>query len=123
MYSQVEQKLLVNYDTPAYSQAVSMAGANGVMIEATCFNYTVTGGTNPKLRITVEHGNDLQNWENLSGTTASKLIDFTAMGYGTAQIDSIASQYVRLKLEYETDSAAISAGKAVIAAGINTGNL
>ena len=120
MYSQVEQKLYVTEAAAAYSQAVSMAGANGVLVEATCFNYTISGGDS--LRISVEESNDLQNWEDISGTAAER-IDFTGIGYDTAQVGSIAAQYVRLKIEFWAAETPVTSGEAVVAAGIHTGNL
>ena len=114
---QVARGLYVTHAAAAYTQAMSMAGANAILGEATCFSYSVTGGTSPMLRITVEESNDLENWSDLSESTDSKRIDFTAVGYDTLKITGIAAQYVRLKLEFQGSP---SAGAAVVACGVTT---
>jgi hypothetical protein len=108
MYYDVASKLVVSGDqTRQYSQAVSMAGANAVLINATVLN--ITGGT---LTLMAEEGNDLENWGTLSGQIA-----FTAGTYNTLKITDIAGQYVRLKY---VQSGAFST---VLAAGVNTAQL
>ena len=109
MYTEVASKLAVVFGTKVYSQAVSMAGANAVKVEGTCF---VIGGGN--IAVQLQGSNDLQNWSD-QGTA----IAVSAVGYfvDTVDLDAIAYQYVRL----EFDQASSLTG--IVAAGINTANL
>ena len=113
MYYQVASKLVLvraDTETPQYSQAVNMAGGNGLLVEATAFNQA--GGNTV---ITIEQSNDLENWSNLSPSTTGTLTG--SMDYTTIQAGSIAAQYVRLKYSQ------LSAGTAVVAAGIDVADL
>lgn len=107
MYYNVASRLAVSTSAVQYSQAVSMAGANAILVDATAFSVS---GTN--VSISAEVGNDLENWSTLSGTLA-----LTGPSYGTLKVGSVAGQYVRLK--YEQTGGSVS----VVSAGINTAQL
>ena len=110
MHTQVASRLVVTSSAKQYTQAVSMDGGNAIYVDVTAF--TVTGGT---VRITVQEGNDLDNWTTLTGTGST--LDLTAAGYGTLTRTAIAAQYVRLQIEQ------VTSGTGVLAAGINVSNL
>ena len=111
MYFQVASKLVVtNSGGKQYSQAVDMAGGNAIYVEATAFN--ITSGS---LRLTVQEGNDLENWSDV--TVANSTLTFTAANYGTLKVTSIAAQYVRLVYEQATS------GTGIVGAGVNVANL
>lgn len=107
MYYNVASRLAVSTSAVQYSQAVSMAGANAILVDATAFSVS---GTN--VSISAEEGNDLENWSTLSGTLA-----LTAASYGTLKVGSVSGQYVRLK--YQQTGGTVSA----VSAGINTSQL
>lgn len=109
MYTEVATKQVVvsGSGNDQFSQAVSMAGANAVFVEITCF---AKGGGNVDVQLQV--GNDLQNWEN-QGTA----IACTSAGYFSGQVTAIAAQYVRLRYTQSTS------GTGIVAAGINTASL
>ena len=105
MYNQVGSKCAVpSTGGDAYSQAVSMAGANAVEVECTIFN--LGGATS--LSITVQQSNDLQNWSNVGSSTTAVL------GFTRLSQSSIAGQYVRLLYRV------VGTGTIIMAAGINT---
>jgi hypothetical protein len=104
MYTEVASKLVVS--GTVFSQAVSMAGANGALFEYTIF--TTPAGT---LTITLEESNDLENWATHTADSAR-----SAIGYFSKKVTSIAGAYVRLKY-------VSSSGDVIVAAGINTANL
>lgn len=102
MYFQVAGKMFVASGGTAYTQAVSMEGANAALAEFTNF----AAGT---ATVTFEGGNDLENWGTVpdsSGTTVGP-------AYGTAKASAVATRYVRLRV------VAATAG-AILGAGINT---
>lgn len=108
MYYDVANRMAVSGNgTTMYSQAISMAGANAVMINSTVFS--ISGGT---LTITAQESNDLDNWGTLSGQVA-----FEGGTYNTLKITQIASQYVRLKFAQN------GAFNTVLSAGVNTAQL
>ena len=119
MYTQVQSKVVVEFDDSVVSQAVAMAGGNAVAVEATVFHFNYTGGTSPKLQVKVEGSNDLQNWSNLS-TAAPEIAEFDGEGDGEAQVTGIAFGYVRLRL---ASTGSPTAGNAIAAAGINVASL
>lgn len=102
MYYEVASKMVVVSGT-AYTQAVSMEGANAVMVEMT--NFGGAAGT-----ATIQEGNDLENWST-TGTGA-----IPASGYGTVKGTAIASRYVRLMI-------VAGATPVILGAGINTKSL
>ncbi len=104
MYFQVASKLVVA-SGDRFSQAVSMAGGNAVLVDLTLYN----GGT---CKVYVQEGNDLQNWLDVDTTPATLAI----AEYETLKKGTIAAQYVRLRYEPTT-------GTCVLAAGINVANL
>lgn len=75
-------------------------------VEATTFAGTT-------LDIFVQESNDLQNWEDISGSAD---LSFSGAEYKRARLESIAAQYVRLR--YDATGAT-----AIVAAGINVANL
>jgi hypothetical protein len=107
MYYNVASRLAVSDASINFSQAVNMAGANAVLIDATV--YGISGGT---LTLTAQESNDLENWGTLSGQVA-----FTAGTYNTLKITDVAGQYVRLKYVQN------GAFNTVLSAGINTAQL
>ena len=116
MYTQVAYALAVTEGTEAFSQAVSLSGANGVGVDATVINQ----GTDGTLDVNIEVSNDLANWEAITiGTTG--MIEFGAnvIGYKSAQYpdssaDRIGFEYIRLRYtQGETGTTSI------VSAGIN----
>ena len=116
MYVEVASKLAVvgGSNSPAYSQAVSMEGANAVQVDVTIFN---NDATTEEFDVRLEGSNDLQNWEATSNPLA---IDFNggSKGYATDQAEGIGYAYVRLKYSWVSGSSTI-----ILAAGINTAEL
>ncbi len=111
MYFQVASKLAVTNAALQYSQAVGMAGGNAVYVETVAFKLPSPG----TLRVLVQQGNDLENWESID--VAGSTLNLTAIGYGTLKVTGIASQYVRLSYE------CFGTGSAIAGAGINVANL
>lgn len=107
MYFEVASKLYIGTNATAYSQAISMEGANSVQVNFTAFSGTAV--------ITVEEGNDLENWSATYGTITGTNT-FSAATYNTFKCTPIAARYVRLK--YAAGSTA-----PVIGVGINTSSL
>ena len=110
MYFLVATKMAVAFGTDGFTQAVSMEGANAVMIEATLF---AKGGGSTT--VTLQGCNDMENW----GTTGltSESMAFTALGYMDTVGSTIAYRYVRLKVSQATS------GTGIIALGIDTAQL
>jgi hypothetical protein len=104
MYYQVATKLVVLNGT-AYTQAVSMEGANAILAEYANFG----GGSGS---IVAEIGNDLENWGTF-GTQGS----FGGGTYGTFFAQNIPARYVRLRFM------SAAANNLLIGAGINTTQL
>ena len=104
MYHQVASKLALTTDYQ-YSQALSMQGANGALIEIT----VISAGTADYM---LKYSNDLQNWTDYDTT------DYTLAGpgYETEPLTGISAGYVRL--QYKARS-----GTVIVAAGVNTANL
>ncbi len=112
MYSEVADKLVVTEGTLAYSQAVSMQGANQLL-----FNVVVVAisGT-AVLIVTLEEGNDLENWSQVTSTGELDIV-----GYSTEQTASgISSAYVRLRYEASQGG---GSDKIIVEAGIDTADL
>lgn len=107
MYFEVASKLYIGTNATAYSQAISMEGANSVQI-----NYTAFSGVGT---ITLEEGNDLENWSTSFGTLTGTNT-FGSAAYNTLKYTPIASRYVRLKY--------VAGGTApVLGVGVNTASL
>ena len=106
MYYSVAQRLSIPTGTDLFSQAVSMRGANAVLVDFVVI-VAGTGGT-----IGVQQSNDLENWGTDDATVAA-----SSVGFGTLRVGTIASQYARLHYKAPT------AGTAIITAGINTAML
>jgi hypothetical protein len=110
MYFEVANKLYVAASGTAYSQAISMEGANSVQVNFTAFSGTGT--------IAVEEGSDLENWSNSLGTTTpTSGTAFAGSKYDTFKCTPIAARYVRLR--YTSPAG----GAAVIGVGVNTASL
>jgi hypothetical protein len=103
----VASKLVVTVETTQYSQAVSMAGGNAVFVEMTQF--AESAGCD----VTVEQGNDLENWEPIAGGPHLQL---SGADYKSKHLTQIAAQYVRLM--YRSSS-----GTSILAGGVNVANL
>lgn len=97
------------------SQAVSMAGANGVEINVTAI---AVDGTSPSVTVDLQVSNDLENWTDEGNIRVS---DINAAGYkaSASSSASIAALYVRLKYSLSGTKSPI----VVLAAGIHTVNL
>lgn len=113
MYYDIANRLAIASGETTYSEAVSMAGANAVLVCATFFSVTSTAGT---VSITLQEGNDLDNWTD--NTDVGGTIAGTVPSYGTMKLTALASQYVRLK--YTMNGAS---QRAVLSAGVNTAQL
>ena len=110
MYFQVATKMAVVFGTDGFTQAVSMEGANAVILDGTLF---AKGGGNTT--VTLQGSNDMENWSTTGFTGGS--VAFTALGYMDGDASTIAYRYVRLKINHATS------GTAIIALGINTAQL
>jgi hypothetical protein len=106
MYFEVANRLYIGASGTAYSQAVSMDGANAVQVDFTAFSGAGT--------VTVEEGNDLENWSAPSGTPTGTN-DYSSAIFRSFKYTSIASRYVRLKY--------VATSASVLGAGINTASL
>lgn len=112
MYAQVATKLaLTSSDSTEYSQSVAMGNDNAVFVEMTVFNAVGTTDLDVYLQVS----NDLDNWEDFSGTPT--IANTAAAGYFTGQESSVASAYVRLRYDLA------SGNQLVLGAGINTASL
>ncbi len=114
MYFQLADKQVVAQGTPQFSQAVSMNGANQVLVDLELVN--LAGSVDKALRFTLEEGNDLENWSEVFTSS-----DITATsGYETEQtVSGLSAQYVRLKLIVNGQAGDI----AIVAAGVDTADL
>ena len=114
MYNQVAYAVAVVQGTEVVSQAVSLAGANGVGVDVTVISQTATG----TLEVNIEVSNDLANWKEI--TISGGIVAFTAsqIGYGTGQYpaaadDKIGFEYIRLRYTQGVT------GTSIVSAGIN----
>ena len=114
MYYEVATRLSVTSPGASasyFSQALELGGDNAVYVNASVFQ--ISGGS---LNVTLQEGNDLDNWADL--TTAGGTLGFTAGTYGTLKVGSLSARYVRLKFTMFTASQ-----RAVLSAGLNTARL
>jgi len=107
MYTKLADKLAIPASTALYLQPISMSSANAAQVEYTVFS--ISGGT---LTVSIEEGNDCENW----GTLLSGAASTTSLGVEHKQFrgTAIAGQWVRVKCSMS------AGGSAVVAAGINT---
>lgn len=114
MYYEVATRLAVSTSGASdtfFSDALEMGSANAAYVTACVFQ--ISGGS---VNVTLQEGNDEDNWSDI--TTAGGTIGFSATGYGTMKVSSIAARYVRVKYTMFT------AGKnATLSAGVNTAQL
>lgn len=111
MYHKCASACFCDSNADVFSQAVSMQGANGVLIEYTIYNIE---GTSPTLTVTLQESNDLENWSDLSADTARSDI-----GYYSDKQTGISAQYVRLKYAV----GGTNSPKCVVSSGINCSNM
>ena len=105
MYYTVASKMVIAASATAFTQAVSMDGANAFMAEFT--NFAAGNGT-----LYAVVGNDLENWGTLSGTMA-----IGAATYGTLAGTQIAAKFMRLRIQ------AAAGNPIILGSGINTAAL
>ena len=107
--ARVADMMAVPASTALISQAVSMQGANAVIVS---FLVTTMGGSSA-LTPSLEGSNDLTNWSSIA--TYSNLL---AAGYSVSSSSSgIAFQYVRLKLSNA------AGGTVILTADVSTASL
>lgn len=105
MYYHVAKRWVITSARAEYTQAVGMAGANGIGVDATLL--TDPGGDSAFLQ--AQESNDLENWKDVGGAIPLS----SDIRYSEAVVTGIAAAYVRLK--GTTTTAAV-----VVEAGINT---
>jgi hypothetical protein len=108
MYHEVCPLQVVTNTIAEFSQAVDMADGNAVLLDVVL----VVLPASSTLRVTIQYGNDLQNWEN--GDTLS----LTAVGFDSVRSTQIAGRFVRLKMDFSAGT-----GTAILRAGINIAKL
>jgi hypothetical protein len=114
VYYEVATRLAVSTSGSSekfYSQAMDMTGANAVYVCTATF--AISGGS---LNVTLQEGNDLDNWFDIS--VAGGTIAINQQGIGAMKVGSIAARYVRLKYTMFTAS-----NRAVLSANVNTAQL
>lgn len=108
-YVRAADSLSISASSTAYTQAVSMQGANAVVATFVVFTLGGSSGLTPSL----QGSNDMANWSSIS--TYSQI---TSAGYSAASNStSIAFQYVRLALT------AASGGTVIVTADVSTADL
>ncbi|MBK9387306.1 MAG: hypothetical protein IPN34_21025 [Planctomycetes bacterium] len=113
MYVIVADKLSCTSNTGDYSQAVSMEGANAVLL--TLLVHTKSASTT--VDASLEGSNDLQNWSN-SGLTGSTSLTATTIGFAAPlKVTGIAYRYIRVKFTVSPSTVAI------VSSDVNTASL
>ena len=113
MYYRVANQLVVVQGTDAFTQAVSMNGANQVLFDVVVVE--LVDSVDTALIVTLQEGNDLDNWKDVVSTPS-----ITEVGYTSKQsVSGISAQYVRLNFSMP----GVDGGMAVVAAGIDVADL
>lgn len=111
VYTQLTRRTALRSSGPTdeFSAPIGMNRQNAVLVSATVF---ALSGTTPILTIVVQGSNDLQNWEDYSGTGAST--NATSLGYWRGDpLDEVVTAYVRLRYLLGADAEA-----AIFACGV-----
>ncbi|MBK9387361.1 MAG: hypothetical protein IPN34_21310 [Planctomycetes bacterium] len=114
MYIHFCNRLVLAANATYYSRAVELGAANAARVDIWLYDSTL-GGTG--LTVTLQVGNDLQNWQDQFSSASITANGFTSFKDSDAETDKLSSRYVRLKF------ATGASGTATIAAAAQFSHL